>query len=389
MSDRTSDNDDWVALLLAATESPRMPDDVAERLDRALREEAGSAAAPAGPEPVAAAPADLEPVGVAPADVPAPAEVGAAGGTSPSGTPTPAEDDAGTVPTADGAVVAGPWAGAVARPGSSAGSTGPDGSGDPRDGKTDETSGDLTADPDGDGPLPSVLAGASRPWGSSRRERREEHQGERRRNLLTRWAPVAAGVLVLGGAGITTAALLGGDDDGAAGGSDLSAASAAEEAAPAPRALVATGTEYATTDEDAFAEQVLGLVAVAGSGTGAAASAAADSPAGGSDSSADADSPADAQDDAEASTLAAPEEERSAVTDSPLTDRAAFDACVEEVTDGSATTVAAMDLAVVDGLESTVLVVPDAAGLSYLVYVVGPNCTGMDDGQFKFFTVTP
>jgi hypothetical protein len=74
--------------------------------------------------------------------------------------------------------------------------------------------------------------------------------------------------------------------------------------------------------------------------------------------------------------------------DSPLASPQTLAECIEQVTKGTSSTAVAVDLAVVNGLESTLLVVPDAAGLTYEVYVVGAGCTDIDT-RFTFVPVTP
>ncbi|MFC7164287.1 hypothetical protein ACFQL5_18520, partial [Aquipuribacter hungaricus] len=243
--------------------------------------------------------------------------------------------------------------------------------------------------------------GAAAGAGSSRRDLRED-DGEQRRRALVRWAPVAAGVLVLGGAGIAVAALFGGDDAGvgsAQQAADSSAAGAAAEAVVSPRVLVASGTSYSTLDADrpSFETQVRDLVAFAATDPGArpealrapaGAGAVAEEEAGLDDASAPATAaPAPGGSAPAGSTAAAPAPPDA--DESPLSEPEALADCVEAVTSGASSTATAVDLAFVDGIESTVVVVPDAAGVAYEVYVVGADCGGIDEGQFKFFTVTP
>jgi len=217
--------------------------------------------------------------------------------------------------------------------------------------------------------------------GSSRRKQRQDDQGERRRRLLTRWAPVAAGVLLLGGAAVVVSNVVGGGDSATLAESSSDAAGgAAAESAVAPRALVATGTQYSTTDVPAFEEQVRELVAVVAAGEDVAAGdGAGPASAAPQDEATALQAPADASAGADAGTAA---------DTSPLADPQALADCVGAVTDGATTTAVAVDLAVVDGVESTVLVVPDAAGLTYEVYVVGAGCGDLD-ARFQFFAVTP
>lgn len=302
-------DEDWVARLLQDAGSPRMPDDVAARLDRTLRKEVEAQAAAAG----------------------------AAGDTT--------------------------------RPDQVPGSRAPD---DLAGTTTDE---DQEPHPD------SVLSGPVS-LGATRRELRREDTSERRRRTFARLAPVAAGLLVLGGAGAVALSTLGGGSDSEEA-ATLEASGGAEDTS-APRALVATGTEYTTTDDEVFAQQVRDLVAVTGASDDTTAMSAAEAPEAESGDAAAAG--AEAADAAES--LPAPSAARSAV-DSPLTDRDVFDACIEQVTDSGSTPVSAVDLAVVDGLESTVVVVPDPSGEDLFVYVVGPDCTEVDGPGFKFRQVTP
>ena len=448
-----SDDDDWVARLLGSAERPTMPTDVADRLDRTLRSHidgeltAGPATAPADPDggvaggPVAAVtaaethreqdatsthtPPVVDEVPGPTAGTPAPAAQTPAAPTaaaqtaasSTPATPTPAAATAGTpapatapgsrgtghVPaTAPGTVppaavpppaTSGTGVLPVLRAGTPAADDGagdPDGSGadgTDRDGTSDGTA-PGTAD---DAPATSTTR-SGRTFGSSRREQRAEDVGERRRRLLVRWAPVAAGVLVLGGAGIAVSQLTSGQDSAVETADEAAAAGAAE--AVAPRALVATGTEYQTADTEVFSQQVRDLVSVAASGESgdAALSAPAeesDTAGGGADGSAedaaptDAAAPEAAADDAGVDPSAA----REAVAGSPLADATALQECVDRVTGAEGDVALAVDEAVVDGVESTVVVVEDPAGASLFVYVVGPDCD--DSSQFDFYDVTP
>lgn len=328
-------DEDWVARLLGAAERPTMPADVADRLDRTVRQQV---------------------TGTGPSTDASPLRVVAAG-------PAPTSSDAaGSVP-----------APAVVPPAAGVGT----GSTAPLRAGTDDAR-HLGADGD-------ELSGRSRTQqgtiGSSRKEQRSDDEGERRRRLLTRWLPVAAGVLVLGAAGAAAVNVLDGSD-----GADSAATSAEEVAAEdvaddvAPRALLATGTEYTTADQELFAQQVRDLVTVAGSGTeGSSTPAPA---AAGADAGAEAD--------AAAPVPAAPDPAvaRASAASNPLADAAALQECIQTVTDGSDDTAAAVDLALVNGVESTVVVVPDPAGTNLFVYVVGPDCTGIES-QFQFFTITP
>ena len=191
------------------------------------------------------------------------------------------------------------------------------------------------------------------------------------------------------------ATLFGGGDGSSPTGAADSAAGAAEVQA-APSTLVATGSEYTTTDRAVFDEQVRkpspsprttpratlgrhrGRRRCPGRRRLGRCSRGRD---GG-------ERPRTDEASADASALAAPADARAAAGSSPLADPQALADCVEEVTEGTSATAAAVDLAVVDGLESTLLVVPDAAGLTYQVYVVGADC-GDIDTRFDFFTVTP
>lgn len=305
-------DEDWVARLLQDAGSPRMPDDVAARLDRTIRDEV---------------------------------EAQAAAGTA-------------------GA------AGATSRPELVPGSRPP---------------GDLAGTPTDEDPEPhpdSVLSGPVS-LGATRRELRREDTSERRRRTFARLAPVAAGLLVLGGAGAVALSTLGGGSDSEEA-ATLEASGGAEDTS-APRALVATGIEYTTTDDEVFAQQVRDLVAVTGASDDTTAMSAAEAP---EAESADGDAAGAEAADAAEESLPAPSAARSAV-DSPLTDREVFDACIEQVTDSGSTPVSAVDLAVVDGLESTVVVVPDPSGEDLFVYVVGPDCTEVDGPGFMFRQVTP
>ena len=342
-----TDDHDWVARLLAASVPPGIPDDVALRLDRALVEataQGRSVATPTGSVPTATATPTAP---AATTSAPAVASAQTVPATTVTTLPPP-----GTVPPAASTETTGALPRLRSVPTVSAE--------DPAE--PDRTRRDDTA----------TIVPVSR-TGSSRREQRQDDLGERRRRRLTRWAPVAAGILLLGGAAVAVVDVMGfGDSTSSSGASDAAAGAAAESAA-APRVLVATGTKYATTDVPAFETQVLQLVATVAGGDPAVAAAdpqleAAESRSTAADSSAVAD-PLSAE-------------------TSPLADPQVLADCVAEVTDGATTTAAAVDLAVVDGLASTVLVVPDAAGLTYQVYVVGAGC-GDIDTRLRFFTVTP
>ena len=331
-----TDDHDWVARLLAASVPPGIPDDVALRLDRALVEataQGRSVATPTGSVPTATATPTAP---AATTSAPAVASAQTVPATTVTTLPPP-----GTVPPAASTETTG------ALPRLRSVPTVP--AEDPAE--PDRTRRDDTA----------TIVPVSR-TGSSRREQRQDDLGERRRRRLTRWAPVAAGILLLGGAAVAVVDVMGfGDSTSSSGASDAAAGAVAESAA-APRALVATGTQYATTDVPAFETQVLQLVATVAGGDPAVAAA-------------------DPQ-------LEAAESRSTAADSSAVADPQVLADCVAEVTDGATTTAAAVDLAVVDGLASTVLVVPDAAGLTYQVYVVGAGC-GDIDTRLRFFTVTP
>ncbi len=224
---------------------------------------------------------------------------------------------------------------------------------------------------------------AGRTFGASRTEQHSDDEGERRRKLLTRWLPVAAGVLVLGAAGAAAVNVLDDSDDTAVTAEEAAAGDVA--AAVAPRALLATGTEYTTGDPEVFSQQVRELVVVAGAGTEDSSAAAGSALGNVADEGATAE-----RDPATLSAPAAvaPESARAAVADNPLAEATALQECIQAVTDGTDDSATAVDLALVDGVESTVVVVPDPAGTDLFVYVVGPDCTGIDS-QFQFFTVTP
>ncbi|WP_380164224.1 hypothetical protein [Jannaschia sp. R86511] len=410
-------NDDWVARLLAGSERPVMPADVADRLERTVRDQiAGGAAAvdpvedgdvaqdpvaggPVLPAPAAEAPAGRAPVGASdgsghepsePAPVPSdnrPVErpvTGSRPGGATDAVPAPAApapavpspavpSPAVPSPAVPSPAVPSP---AVVPPTAGAGASAPLRAG-----------GSATEGGSGTGQADDELARAraARPAGTSRREQRADDQGERRRRLLTRWVPVAAGVLVLGAAGIAAVNVLDGSGADTTAADELQEASAGAAAeSVAPRSLVATGTEYTTADPDAFAQQVRELVALASTGDGTAAATPQE------------DAP---QDDADAGTLSEGADDsaaaggdvtsaRAEAAGSPLADPAALTECIEAVTEGADDSAAAVDLAVVDGVESTVVVVPDPAGERLFVYVVGPDCSAVDT-QFDFFNVVP
>jgi hypothetical protein len=219
-------------------------------------------------------------------------------------------------------------------------------------------------------------------------------------------------VLVLGGAAVAVGTQFGGGADEATVAQEAgSAAGGAAESATPPRVLLATGTQYSTAPADraAFEAQVRDLVALAATDAGAdvAGGEAADEAGEAAGEAAD-EAASDATSDASSGTAAtvegavpgsgAPAEgaaplelsagARAAAVDSPLASPQALAECIDEVTRGASSTAVAVDLAVVNGLESTLLVVPDAAGLTYQVYVVGPGCTDIDT-RFTFVTVTP
>ncbi len=349
-------DDDWVIRALAEAGTPEMPVDVADRLDRVLSEAvadgrdtdvtdadvtdvtgtgvAGSVPPPAVPPPAVPPPA------VPPAAVPPPA-------VPPAAVPPPAGD-----------AVAG---GAGLRATMAGSSTWTGGSGEGGRGRPGGVAGE---DEDLGAPTPWSLGG-------------DDELGERRRSRAVRWLPVAAGVLLLGGAGAVALQTLGGPDEEAstaAGAQEQAAVDGAAEAAEtaAPRPLVATGTQYTTADTVGFAQQVRELVAVASTGADVAVPAAPEQ--------------SQAQDSSAAD---APVDARAGVAGSPLLEQEAFDACIESVSDGANETVVAIDLAVVDGVEATVVVAPAPAGEDLFVYVVGPDCTGADGSQFAFIRVTP
>ncbi|MGJ7439487.1 hypothetical protein [Aquipuribacter sp. MA13-6] len=417
-------SDDWVARLLAEAERPTMPEDVAERLEQGLRRHLadagpGPTAAPAdeptsaGDAPTAAGPTtggvveDGVPVttastgvaaeqpGTAPTEPPtapsatapsatAPSATEAAGGASPTGSsPTgspPGESSPGpsSASPADRPASGSVPAPAVVPPAAGAGA----GAAPLRAG----TDGDAGRTP-GSGPDEAAALSRTREgrtFGTPRREQRADDQGERRRRLLTRWVPVAAGVLVLGAAGAAAVNVLGGDSDTTADtAEEVAAADVADSVAP--RSLVATGTEYTTADAPAFEQQVRDLVALTATGTEGTGAPVEE------DSSAGAGAAAPAEPSAEALSSPArvdPSAARASAAANPLADAAALRECVETVTDGTDEDAAAVDLALVDGVESTLVVVPDPAGANLFVYVVGPDCTGLDS-QFQFFTVAP
>ncbi len=418
-------NDDWVARLLAEAERPAMPEDVAERLELGLRRhlsaDAGTTTPGAEPAGTGGGPTPTEVTsgGVAP-DQDLPDGTGS-DGTS-SGRPT--VDRATTPDGSSAAPSTGTTSTGSASTGWSSGSPvpadSPDGPGvgTPVPARSSGTRDDtpapgavpapavvppaagagagaapLRAGADGDDPTRTADDGPDgtavsrtregRSFGTPRREQRADDQGERRRRLLTRWVPVAASLLVLGAAGAVTVSFLsGGDDTTADTAQEVAAADVAESVAP--RSLVATGTEYTTADVPTFEQQVRDLVALAAAGTeGASASAQEDSSAGAGAAAADPSAPA-----ASAPAQADPAAARASAADNPLADAEALRECVETVTDGTDEDAAAVDLALVDGVESTVVVVPDPAGANLFVYVVGPDCTGLDS-QFQFFTVAP
>jgi len=371
-----TDDHDWVARLLAESAPPGIPDDVAMRLDRALRDATGQARPDGTGTPDTGT--DLPGADVPGADVPAAASPDHAATTTAPGT------GVSVAPVVSGASAASvnaagpPVVGAVPPPASTA-TTGalPRLRGLPT--RASVSSDGASGQRRTRGVDASTTVPGRRP-GSSRREQRQDDQVERRRRLLTRWAPVAAGVLVLGGAAVAATNLVGGGESATlAESSSDAAAGAAAESAVAPRALVATGTQYSTTDVPAFEEQVRGLVAVVSAGDLGAAGGSAGA----------ADAPQD-----EATALQAPAEASAgadaarAADTSPLADPQALADCVGAVTDGATTTAVAVDLAVVDGVDSIVLVVPDAAGLIYQVYVVGAGCGDLDT-RFLFFLVAP
>lgn len=367
-----TDDDEWVARLLGSAPTPTMPDDVADRLERTLREhldaDRSSTAPVVGPVPheVTGEHGSDERVG---GDEPDARPL-----VPPAAVPPPAGDA--------GSAVAPLRAGAQAEDG-------------------DGAAGDREPTADGEAGSGLSATRSGRTFGSSSRrdpEDEDEGEGERRRRLLLRWGPVAAGVLVLGGAGLTAANLVAGEDTRTATDTaqEAAAAGAAEEVAP--RALVATGTEYDTADQELFAQQVRDLVAVAASGESEASALSApaeedaevagdaevaDDAAGGAGEAASAVPEAAAE-----APPADPASARAAVEGDPLTDQTAFAECVDAVTEGSTEAPAAVDLAVVDGVESTVVVVPAPTGDDLFVYVVGPGCSTAD-GRFDFYTVTP
>lgn len=348
-------DDDWVVELLAAAEAGPMPDDVAERLELAVRAEVLAQLAEAAPaDSTAAAAGAASPVAAASAASPVAAD-GAASPTADLEPPAP-----GLVPPP----ARGSGSGLVGVPADAPGrgpATAPGKEPGPED---DETPPDELA-----------RARAARSAGTSRRDRRAEQVGERRRRILTTWLPVAAGVVVLGGAGVAAVQIVGGDDPVA--GTAETAAMQSSEAAPAPRGLLASGTNYTPADTAAFTGQVQGLVEAA---TGATASVPLEAPA-------DAAGGSEGEDATglQESAGALPDA-RSGASSSPLSDPAEYAACAEDVTDGATSTPVAIDLAMVDGVARTVVVVADATGAGYQVYVVGEGCD-TSGSQFDFYTV--
>lgn len=357
-----TDDHDWVARLLADAGPATMPDDVAARLDRALRTEADRM--PAEPAP---ATDDVPPTHLlSPGPAPSPAAGNGAPAVPPPAVPPPAVPPPAVPPPASTTTGALPRLRSVT-------TTGP---------STDRVDGTASA-PGSRGP------GS----GSSRRDLHADDDGERRRRALVRWAPVAAGVMVLGGAAVAVGALFDGGEDAtladSAESADSAGAGAAMEEAGPPRSLVATGTQYSTADRAAFDAQVRELVALAAADPAAAAAEPEALSADEAAPSLEADAGAAAGSAPESAALSAsPSQARAAAEDSPLADPQALAECVEAVTSGTSSSAAAVDLAVVDGLESTLLVVPDAAGMTYQVYVVGAGCSDLDT-RFDFLTVTP
>lgn len=237
------------------------------------------------------------------------------------------------------------------------------------------------------GSTSAASAGAAPGPHGSRRERRREEASDRRRLLGRRLLPVAAGVVVLGLGAVTFDQLLGDDQQDAAlseTASDSSAAGAAP--APAPRGLVATGTDYTSSDLAVFEQQIADLVEVA---TGevvpkeAPRAEALEQPGAGQADSA----PQEA--DGVAGSGPAPDaaEVRRALPETPLSDPEAYSRCATEVTDGDDVDPLAIDLATVDGIERAVVVVPDRNGEGVFVFVTDPDCdvsTGLE-----FYPMTP
>ncbi len=387
-----SDDHDWVTRLLAATGPAAMPADVADRLDRVLL---GAA------DPRLSTPSDASPTAT---QVQPPTTPDAAGaGTVP---PVAGHVPPPTLPTSPGTATAGDQG--TARPDVPDGAVPPPATAAttaslPRLRSVPAATGsalpDVSDDPDGDAPSglgADTSAASSGPrTDGSRRALPEE--GDEGRRIPARWLLAAAGVLVLAGAGVTVARVLDRPGDTSLTQASDAAGSTAVEAAAVPRSLLATGTQYTTADQAVFDAQVRDLVALAAgdpSGTvadepGAAAAEAVDPEAAEPAPSAAAeDAPAVGSAPVDGAALPPASEARAAALDSPLADPQALSECVDQVSAGTTSTAAAVDLAVVDGVESTLIVVPDAAGLMYQVYVLGADCSGIDT-QFKFYTVTP
>ena len=241
--------------------------------------------------------------------------------------------------------------------------------------------------PGGTGSSAAGAPGNVRALAGGRRERRREEASDRRRQRGRRLLPVAAGVAVLGLAAVTFDQLLGDDQQEAAFTETASDSSAAGAQAPAPRGLVATGTDYTSSDPEAFRAQVDALVEVA---TGEVlADGAASAPEALAEAGEAAGSPAP-----EAAPGAAGSgpgldgaDARSALPETPLSDPAAYSRCAMDVTDGDTVDPVAIDLATVDGIERAVVVVPDRSGEGWFVYVTDPECDV--SAGLEFYPVTP